>query len=260
MGTRYYMAFSPDALAQAHANPDLRLVAVSKPWEIFEVAQSDVVAPLHEQPAVITGAPKGGSAWMDIGVRWYQQEPTTWDVPIAADGPSGWQRISVRHEQSPPTSQPTAKIVGSDISIQQPLRIPVRQTVVRHIKTGDDRISFDVDRPGSPVLVKASYFPNWKASGAEGPWRVAPNLMVVVPTARHVSLHYGYTGADRLGYALTLLGIVAMIALVRRGAQHMPPATTGGEQLRLFDDELDFWGTEGGNGEVLVQGPGARPG
>jgi hypothetical protein len=220
------------------------------------------VTPLHEQPAVIKDAPKGGSAWMDIAVRWYQQDSTTWDVPLAADGPTGWQRITVSRDQTPPTTtQPNAKIVGSDISIQQPLPIPVREAKVSHLVLGDDRISFDVDKPGSPVLVKASYFPNWQASGAKGPWRVAPNLMVVVPTDRHVSLHYGYTGADRLGYALTLLGIVFLIALVRRGTMHMPPATDQGEQLRLFDDELDLWGSLGdgdGNGEVLV--PEARPG
>ena len=84
--------------------------------------------------------------------------------------------------------------------------------------------------------------------------------MVVVPTSRHVSLHYGYTGADRLGYALTLLGIVAVIALLRLGAMRMPPATDRGEQLTLFDEQLDFWadGEGGGNGEALV--PQARPG
>jgi len=109
------------------------------------------------------------------------------------------------------------------------------------------------------VLVKASYFPNWQASGAKGPYRVAPNQMVVVPTSRHVSLHYGYTPADRLGYALTLLGIVALVTLARLGAMRMPPADDRGEQLTLFDQELDFWGSEGGgNGETLV--PQARPG
>ena len=113
--------------------------------------------------------------------------------------------------------------------------------------------------PGSPVLVKASYFPNWQVSGAKGPYRVAPNQMVVVPTSRHVSLHYGYTPADRLGYALTLLGIVALITLARLGAMRMPPRTDKGEQLTLFDQELDMWGTDpGGNGETLV--PQTRPG
>jgi len=37
---------------------------------------------------------------------------------------------------------------------------------------------------GQPVLVKVSYFPNWKASGAKGPYRVTPNLMVVIPRSR----------------------------------------------------------------------------
>jgi hypothetical protein len=259
MGVRYYMAFSQDALAQAHTNPDLRLVATAKPWEIFEITDSAVVAPLREQPAVIKNAPKGGMDWMDIGVRWYQQDASTFDVPIAAGGPSGWQRISVTKDKATEQLQGTAKVVGTGINIQQPLAIPVREATVSHIKVSDDRISFDVDKPGSPVLVKASYFPNWKASGAKGPYRAAPNQMVVVPTSRHVSLHYGYTPPDRLGYALTLLGIVALVVLARLGVMRMPPATDEGEQLTLFDQELDFWGTgNGGNGETLV--PQARPG
>ena len=44
---------------------------------------------------------------------------------------------------------------------------------------------------GVPVVVTISYFPNWQVSGAEGVYRVSPNLMVVVPTSHHVSLWYG---------------------------------------------------------------------
>ncbi|MBV8981784.1 MAG: hypothetical protein JO086_12850 [Acidimicrobiia bacterium] len=259
MGVRYYMAFSQDALAQAHADPDLRLVATSKPWEIFEVANSEIATGLKDQPAVVKNAPKGGAAWMNLGVNWYDQDPSTWDVPIAATGPSGWQRISVTSDPGSLQRNGTAKVVGTGLQIQPPLRIPVRQATVSHIKMSDDSISFDVDKPGSPMLVKASYFPNWQASGAKGPYRVAPNQMVVVPTSRHVTLHYGYTVADRLGYALTLLGIVAFIALARRGPMPMPPGDDGGEQLSLFDDPLDFWGdgpSAAGNGELLLPRPG----
>ncbi|MBV8304144.1 MAG: hypothetical protein JOZ04_08030, partial [Acidimicrobiia bacterium] len=267
MGVRYYMAFSPDALAQAHADPDLTLVAESKPWSIFEIKDSAEVAPLANQPAVIKNAPRGGAAWMDIGVNWFQQAPSTWDVPIAANGPADWQRISVTPDKATLQMQGGAKVVGSGINIEQPVPIPVRQATVSNIKTSDDRISFDVDQPGSPVLVKASYFPNWQASGAEGPYRVAPNQMVVIPTSRHVSLHYGYTPVDRLGYSFTLLGIVALIALVRLGAMPMPPSRDEGEQLTLFDQELDFWapgngpGTESrGNGEGAGNGEGGGNG
>ncbi|MBV8237118.1 MAG: hypothetical protein JO075_15595 [Acidimicrobiia bacterium] len=189
-------------------------------------------------------------------------------MPIAANGPADWQRISVTPGKATLQMQGGAKIVGSGIDIEQPVPIPVRQATVSHIKTSDDRISFDVDQPGSPVLVKASYFPNWQASGAKGPYRVAPNQMVVIPTSRHVSLHYGYTPVDRLGYSFTLLGIVALITLARLGAMHMPPLSDEGEQLTLFDQELDFWGPGngpgaesrgngegGGNGERLMPEP-----
>ena len=60
-------------------------------------------------------------------------------------------------------------------------------------------MSFHVDQVGVPVLVKVSYFPNWEVDGAEGPYRVAPNFMVVVPTQNDVRLHYGRC---RLGHIL----------------------------------------------------------
>ena len=63
------------------------------------------------------------------------------------------------------------------------------------------------------MLVKVSYFPNWQASGAEGPWRVTPNLMVVVPTSHDVTLTYGRSASDDLGLFATLVGLVALVAL-----------------------------------------------
>ncbi|MEY2419196.1 MAG: hypothetical protein QOG90_1876, partial [Actinomycetota bacterium] len=66
------------------------------------------------------------------------------------------------------------------------------------------------------VVVKSSYFPNWQASGAQGPWRVTPNEMVVIPTSKHVSLHYGWTPVDWFGNVATLLGLLGLIVLWRR--------------------------------------------
>ena len=69
-------------------------------------------------------------------------------------------------------------------------------------------------RTGVPVLVKESYFPNWQASGASGVYRVAPNLMVVVPTAHNVVLHYGASPADRVGEVLSVVGLLGLLAVV----------------------------------------------
>ena len=69
-----------------------------------------------------------------------------------------------------------------------------------------------------PVLVKVSYFPNWKAKGADGPYRVTPNFMVVVPTSTHVELTYGYTWAEGMGWVLTFIGLAGAVLLNRRRA------------------------------------------
>ena len=58
-----------------------------------------------------------------------------------------------------------------------------------------------------------SYFPNWHASGADGPWRVTPNLMVVVPTSHDVTLTYGVLGRRLLGLVATLIGLAALVGL-----------------------------------------------
>src|SRR5947208_15498935 len=171
-------------------------------------------------PAVVEDIAKSGGRyrtdWLDLAVAFYQN-PQSWDVPLAIDGPKSWPRVGVRR-----TGVETDGTAGSDIRIDRPARRPVAPAKVSAIRTTDDRISFDVDRPGTPVLVKASYFPNWKASGAKGPWRVTPNLMVVVPTSRHVSLHYGYTAVERAGWAVTLLGVLLVIGLIRWGPLPMP--------------------------------------
>ncbi|HEX2192596.1 MAG TPA: hypothetical protein VHH09_05340 [Acidimicrobiales bacterium] len=211
LGARYYLAFSPEALAQARANPDLRPVAESGRWQVFEVAGSELVAPLSYKPVVLEGVDTGHEGWLDVGVNWFS-DPGRRAVPFAASGPDDWPRAAV-------TESPSAtEKAGSNIAVGATPLEAVTPARVSNIRETDDRISFDVDRVGSPVLVKTSYFPNWQASGAKGPWRVTPNLMVVVPTSRHVELHYGYTPVDIGGWLLTIagVGLVAFLAGRRR--------------------------------------------
>jgi hypothetical protein len=151
-----------------------------------------MVQPLAHQPVVWTGVSTSQASWLPPAVSWYDQ-PARWDVVPAAGGPSGWERI--------PTSD-TA-----------PAAVPEPATKVSQVHVSDNSITFHVDRTGTPVEVRMSYFPNWQASGAQGPWRVADNMMVVVPTSHDVTLHYGTTSVDRLGQLATLVAAAAAIWL-----------------------------------------------
>jgi hypothetical protein len=85
-----------------------------------------------------------------------------------------------------------------------------------NVKVGNDTVSFTVDRIGVPVLVRVSYFPNWKVNGALGPYRVAPNMMVVVPTSNDVSMSFGWSMRDAIAYLLTLAAIGWIVVERRR--------------------------------------------
>src|SRR5262249_13851154 len=181
LGARYYLAFSAEAIAQAQRNPNLTQVAETGRWKVYEVAGSELVQPLQFEPAVVKGVDgRGERPWLDMSVNWYM-DPNAHDVFLAADGPKDWPRVELHKVAT------SVKTIGTGVAVDTPPKRPVETTGVRNIKSGDDSISFDVDKPGSPVLVKISYYPNWKVSGGEGPYRVSPNLMVVVPTSTHVS-------------------------------------------------------------------------
>jgi hypothetical protein len=212
MGVRYYLATSIQATTAARGHPDLTELATSGPWVIFEVADSDVVEPVEHLPAVLDGVDHGQLEWVcrnedesgrcaGPAVAWFQGDDRS--VLLASDGPEEWERV--------------------DVDAPRPARRSASTAQVRDVQVGRDEISFGVDRTGVPVLVKASYFPNWRVSGAEGPYRVAPNLMVVVPTSAEVQLTYGREPVEWVSYLMTLAGFGLLALLATRPPLEVPP-------------------------------------
>ncbi len=235
-GVRYYLSITDASRAAAEAMPDkFRKVGevgkcfgpgVTPPagsdakscFTFFEVNGSQLVSSLAEEPQVVTGIDQdqyGG--WLDLQVEWFTN-PTPYPATIAWRGPKQWHRFSA--EVVKPKVSPGKDAAGKDLPAQ-PIRTfgagvttkdiaprkPITPVNVSDISLTNTDLRFTVDRVGVPVLVKVSYFPNWKVSGAKGPYRVMPNFMVVIPTEKNVHLHYGYSGADKLGYLASFSGI-----------------------------------------------------
>lgn len=218
LGVRYFMAASPQVQEEASADPTLRLLATSGPWtstyegqhlsttwKVYEVSRAQLVTPLADEPAVLSGVGPGQTTWLGrIGpgnamsegpsLRWYL-DPAAWHTELVSGGPPTWPRVTAARATAAPA-------------------VPVHPTSVSQVRVGASSVSFDVSTVGRPVLVKISYFPNWHASGARGPWRATPNLMVVVPTTHHVTLNYGTTSVTRAGEALSALGALLLVALL----------------------------------------------
>jgi hypothetical protein len=224
LGVRYFMASSPQVEAAASADSSLKLVAETGPWgtgqgsaststtwKIYEVLDSPTVTGLSNEPAVEVGVGASQAGWLPSSESWYD-DPSRWNVFLAQSGPPSWPRVAIGDPDPP--------------------RHPVAATRVTNVQETDNTVSFHVSRVGTPVLVKVSYFPNWQASGATGPYRVTPNLMVVVPTAHNVVLHYGASPADRVGEVLSVLGLLALLGVLfgpwlRRGQHQMARRNAG---------------------------------
>ncbi len=222
MGVRYYAAFTDEAKAAAAKNPALQPVATvpdldDKPpsgWTIFEVANSPTVQALTNEPVVVDDlhedtfwkcngqpAPVGQtttdaeySPWECTAVPWFN-DPEALDRPLTDGGPSSWVRADAADARS--------------VEKQ-----PLPEVDVTNIETTESSVEFDVSRTGVPVMVKTSYYPNWEAEGADGPWRATPNFMVVVPTSKHVKLTFTTSSADWAGRVLTLVGLAGLGGLV----------------------------------------------
>jgi hypothetical protein len=212
MGVRYYMAASPETVRQASENPNLTEVTIGSagPWRVFMVEDSELVQPLTHEPVVYSNVEENQKSWLSPAVEFFNN-PDQWNVLRAASGPAEWQRW----DACLPADEAPATATDDDRSDCDPPETPLGPVQVSNITWDDDEVTFDVDQTGVPVLVKVSYFPNWKVAGGDGPYRVTPNLMVVVPTANHVRLHYGATGIDHLSNVITLLGLVALVFLFR---------------------------------------------
>lgn len=221
-GVKYYMAQTDEAITQADAHPDLTRVVEAQPFVVFAVANSELVEGLSVEPVIVTGPTNEQTedeedlttrfdiGWVSQAVEHYNA-PSRFAALPAEDGPASWTEQQILN----PTD-------GT----------PVRQAVVSNIEVDTSEIRFDVDEIGTPVLVKTSYFPNWKAQGADGPWRAGPNMMVVVPTSTSVALSYGYTGVDLLSMLLTGLAIAIVAWLAWSNFR-----VTQASMLRIFSPQ-----------------------
>ena len=220
LGVRYFMAFTAEAINQANMQAALTKIAQSGPWVIYEVADSDLVVPLTVQPVIVSsnsGDPK--ERWLEIGTSWFQH-PEDWTAMPVSDGPDQWQKveavIDLNRRQGEPTDPSRRVDIVKPSETVDAVELPPVQ--ISNTVLEDEAISFTVDKVGVPVLVRMSYFPNWKVDNAQGPFRVAPNMMVVIPTEKNVRLHYGFSTVDFFAYFMTLVGI-GTLAVRWRGRQ-----------------------------------------
>ena len=197
LGVRYFEAFSPTIVAAARRDPLVTEIASTGPWRfdshvrtwhLFELRSAPMVVGLTTLPNVVTSL-GSRDAWLSANVAWWLA-PSRWDIALAQSGPSTWPHTG---------------------SVTRTTKVRVGPARITRATVGISTISFHVDKVGVPVLVRVSYYPRWHATGASGPYRVSPNLMVVVPTSHTVELTYASSPWLTAGVAVTAAAVVTTV-------------------------------------------------
>jgi hypothetical protein len=223
-GITYYVTYTPEAKVEADRFEQLSPVATTGPFTFYEFSDVNLVEPANYLPAVYEGHESSviGKVAAVVGVAGDSDEMTFGEFAldwyddlelierwVTADGPDSWPRIESLADVPATPIETDAEV--SDVVIE------------------DHRISFRTTGIGVPHLVKVSYFPNWQASGADGPYHATPSFMVVVPTEEQVVLTFANTWVENAGWLLTAAGIgaVVFLAFCRRLSGSRSGASTG---------------------------------
>ncbi len=184
----YYISYTEEATTAAR-DFGLEEIALSPPWTIFALPDAERIEVARYEPVVWAGQ----EDFVDAALEWYDDVDNL-DLWLVEDGPPEWRRVTSVDER---------------LSNPIPYDASGSATVTRF---DDEDVAFTTTAVGVPHLVKVSYFPNWTVDGAEGVYRAAPSLMVVIPTSDDVALQFSRTWVETVGTALTVLALLALAA------------------------------------------------
>jgi hypothetical protein len=150
------------------------------------------------------------SNWRKISLNWFRQGDRL-EIPLVfINRPDDYDKAHFSLEANDSLDYIPAEETNANCSIAERLL--------------DDQILIKTTCIGQPVIVKMTYFPNWKVEGADKVYLVSPSFMLIYPTQENVRLYYGQTPSNMIGWALTILGasMVVFLTCIRFGLINKP--------------------------------------
>ena len=163
MNIRYMIASSDEVKEKLDENPDAVFLANFDAFNFYEINTTNrYVEVLKYEPFRIKT-----DEWYDSILPWFNYDDADrafiiWD--------QGEEEIRQFDEINPEQVNNLEKHV-----------LNYSGEVVKE-EIENEKITFETTALGVPHIIKISYFPNWKATGAEGPFAISPSFMMVIPT------------------------------------------------------------------------------
>ncbi|MFH2021252.1 MAG: hypothetical protein ABIJ34_07570 [archaeon] len=191
--------FSDKAKSAVASDPDFELRKIVKEFEIyrFKLNDSHYVTVPKNYPIIMDN-----DNFKLITYLWVLNE--MYDQPLINGKDIDLQDISLKFFPVITNVSELESYKGNEIIENCSINESLSQT----------EIDFRTSCVGLPHLIKVSYYPNWKVSGASDIYQVTPSFMMVIPNNNVVKLSYGYTFPNIFGYIFTVVGIILLVIIV----------------------------------------------
>lgn len=80
----------------------------------------------------------------------------------------------------------------------------------------DGSLRFRTEHLDQPHVIACTFFPSWRVRGARAVYFLTPGYLLVYPTENEVILYHGKGVVERLGVALSIVGVLVLLGLFGR--------------------------------------------
>ncbi len=195
MNIRYIIASSPEVIEDLKNDSTARFLKEIKPFSFFGIKGEHNFVEIADNIPVRYKA----NNWVWDMRDWYLNTGNI-DSPVLFDN----GKEDMENFQEIDKSE-LAKVPKNPVA---------NKGTIIYEKVENEKITFKTTGIGQPHIIKVSYFPNWKAIGAKGPYLVSPSFMMVIPTQEEVTIVYGKTPSNVLGIILTNIGIAILLGVL----------------------------------------------
>jgi hypothetical protein len=188
-----FVVRSPELKNALKAYPRLKLEKVIGDYNIYRLSghEPEFVTPLSNQPVLFTT-----NDWRDASYRWFTLEQYKDTFLAFSSNPD--EKDMKRFPQK-----------VSQLDEIRTLAYPDEKIIVKSI-VHEESIDIETSRIGHPLLIKVSYHPNWRVTGAEKIYMASPSFMLIFPEEHHITLNFEPGLAERAGKILSFLGIIVI--------------------------------------------------
>jgi hypothetical protein len=172
--------------------PEMRLEKTFGDYQVYRFMgnHNSYVEPLKNEPVLFPS-----KDWRDVSYQWFAN-PKAKDIILVFD-----QATPANKKLISQTAFNLAEVKA--ISLASP---PVVTSTI-----SNESVDITTSKVGWPLLVKISYHPNWKVTGADKIYFCSPSFMLIFPTQNKVHLQFEPGTANVVGNWLSIIGLILLI-------------------------------------------------